>query len=1085
MKQTRVFNFTVKTLLGILILSGVYFLITPKTVSAYTVTPVAGAGGFVITEGSQQGSSPSYVSPGGTMTFQFVNNDGYGYSLVTGCGATYKGYNGYWDTEPIYSDCTISGTFVSGVITASDCTIAEGASSCNTNLVWNVTNPWGTSSVVTSTNITVATGNSSGGTPYPIALGANLFYLNMTAISGYLELNSQVTVYARCTYGTSWSNGACRVDPTASCSATSVAYGGNPGITFSSTNANLCYIYNNWANLGIFNSGTGTYYPGPQTSVGANQAEVLCYNPARSASSGWNYCSYTVDPPPINGDWSAWSAINPACGYSGTQTRSCTNPTPAYGGADCSGLDGGNSTLAYTNAACTCSAPTTQNVNVACDVNGYGYGATSGQVTRSQTKSAYPDCTFPTPANSSNSTYVSDNCVYPTLVNCAGSWNNNATCSLSCGGGVYQQTYTISQNAANGGTACPYANGATQWGGTSCNTQPCPPSTPTNFSASPSSCNNNWLNLSWSPSSGATSYQVYRNGSLIYNNSSTNFSDTGLSLGTNYSYTLTASNSGGTSGSTGTSGTVTIACVIPVNGSCSATHYNCSAGTAGSQTDNATTWDWWCNGSGGGSNSQCSENKTVSVSANTPYTKNSSASISFIYSPSTNVPSTATACRLLDNAYSALTTYQSSSPIVTTVPSGVGTYAYYVQCRNSTYTAVTATSNQVMVNVTSVPTLTSPTSSSILTTSATLGTTITANGGSAITSRGTCYGTTPTPTTNCLAEGGTAVSAFTQPRTGLTPYTTYYYRGYAVSSVGTGYSADGTFTTTSLSSTINISSNQTATWCINPGNVCGSGTSGSYTVNPNGGQSYTIIGGDLSPNYTGPTYYNDVTNSPNPFSLFGNDTANVTLSYSPAFSFSLTNTPPLAVIKGVSDTYGQAIVTVTKTGGVNQVVNLAVTGAPAGISAQPASCSSYPCNSTILLTISSGTAAGPYTITVTGTSAGVASQQTGFTLQVNAPSNIIATCTASPNPALVGQTVNWQIQNILGGNGSYISSYTWDGLGIPNRPVNTANSTLNVVYSTAGAKVVTALITDTIGNTGSCTTSVPLKVNVKPNFKEQ
>ena len=59
-------------------------------------------------------------------------------------------------------------------------------------------------------------------------------------------------------------------------------------------------------------------------------------------------------------------------------------------------------------------------------------------------------------------------------VNCVGSWNDNSACSLACGSGVKQQTYTITTPAANGGLSCPSANGATRWGGTSCNTGNCP-----------------------------------------------------------------------------------------------------------------------------------------------------------------------------------------------------------------------------------------------------------------------------------------------------------------------------------------------------------------------------------------------------------------------------------------------------------------------------------------------------------------------------------------------------------------------------------------------------------------------------------
>jgi len=43
-----------------------------------------------------------------------------------------------------------------------------------------------------------------------------------------------------------------------------------------------------------------------------------------------NYINYL---PAVNGNWSAWSTCSAAC----TQTRTCTNPAPVNGGADCSG----------------------------------------------------------------------------------------------------------------------------------------------------------------------------------------------------------------------------------------------------------------------------------------------------------------------------------------------------------------------------------------------------------------------------------------------------------------------------------------------------------------------------------------------------------------------------------------------------------------------------------------------------------------------------------------------------------------------------------------------------------------------------
>jgi hypothetical protein len=110
---------------------------------------------------------------------------------------------------------------------------------------------------------------------------------------------------------------------------------------------------------------------------------------------------------------------------------------------------------------------------------------------------------------------------------------------------------------------------------------------------------------------------------------------------------------------------------------------------------------------------------------------------------------------------------------------------------------------------TTEPSLNSPTVASITTTSATLGATVTSDGGDAITSRGTVWGTATNPTGNVLAEGGTTVSAFTHGRSGFTANTLYYYRGYAINSIGTGYSANGTFTT--LHNAPNVGSGSGAT----------------------------------------------------------------------------------------------------------------------------------------------------------------------------------------------------------------------------------------------------------------------------------
>lgn len=97
-----------------------------------------------------------------------------------------------------------------------------------------------------------------------------------------------------------------------------------------------------------------------------------------------------------------------------------------------------------------------------------------------------------------------------------------------------------------------------------------------------------------------------------------------------------------------------------------------------------------------------------------------------------------------------------------------------------------------------VPSVSSPTSASVTATTAVLGGTITTDGGDAITERGIYWSTN-----NGFADGagtkvpgdGTSTGVFTVNVSGLDYSTPYYYKAYATNGEGTGYSAQGTFTT--------------------------------------------------------------------------------------------------------------------------------------------------------------------------------------------------------------------------------------------------------------------------------------------------
>jgi len=103
----------------------------------------------------------------------------------------------------------------------------------------------------------------------------------------------------------------------------------------------------------------------------------------------------------------------------------------------------------------------------------------------------------------------------------------------------------------------------------------------------------------------------------------------------------------------------------------------------------------------------------------------------------------------------------------------------------------------------SVPVLTTASVSAITQTTAQSGGTVTSDGGAAVTARGICWSTNPTPTiAESTTTDGSGTGSFTSSLAGLTANTPYYVRAYAINSAGTGYGAEQSFTTTASSSTV-------------------------------------------------------------------------------------------------------------------------------------------------------------------------------------------------------------------------------------------------------------------------------------------
>ncbi len=151
--------------------------------------------------------------------------------------------------------------------------------------------------------------------------------------------------------------------------------------------------------------------------------------------------------------------------------------------------------------------------------------------------------------------------------------------------------------------------------------------------------------------------------------------------------------------------------------------------------------------------------------------------------------------------------------------------SYYYRVRAVNAGGTSTSSNIITVKVPVPPTVDKPTVSSITTGGATLGATIESNGGLTVTASGVAYGTSANPVVSTgQATSPTVTSgAFTVNLAGLASNMVYHYRGYATNSVGTGYTADATFTTisgapTATAATALSASGFTANWVAPSGN---------------------------------------------------------------------------------------------------------------------------------------------------------------------------------------------------------------------------------------------------------------------------
>jgi len=172
-------------------------------------------------------------------------------------------------------------------------------------------------------------------------------------------------------------------------------------------------------------------------------------------------------------------------------------------------------------------------------------------------------------------------------------------------------------------------------------------------------------------------------------------------------------------------------------------------------------------------------------------------------------------------------------------------------------------------NQLSSPTVTTKTPSSITTNTAVSGGNVTSNGGSIVTSRGICYSKFPNPTTtDSIVECFSGTGLFNANLTGLTPYTRYYIRAFAINNIGVSYGNEVSFISATIPTiTTNNVSNITVATANSGGNVTF-----------NGGDTVTQKGicYGMSPNPN--ILLNDVINSGSGIGLFTINLTNLTAS---------------------------------------------------------------------------------------------------------------------------------------------------------------------------------------------------------------
>ncbi|OWF44660.1 Hemicentin-1 [Mizuhopecten yessoensis] len=308
---------------------------------------------------------------------------------------------------------------------------------------------------------------------------------------------------------------------------------GSATSTASCTPTIYCPVHGGWGSWGSYGSCSVTCASGTKTKTRPCNNPTPAHNGDYCSGSGSQTTSCTLSSCPIDGGWGAygsWGSCSKSCGTgSRSKTRQCNNPAPANNGADCSGsttstdscnthacpIDGGWSSwgsygscsvtcaggVKYRERTCTNPSPqyggascgnddtssATCNTHhcpidgvwgswgsfTSCSLTCKDYG-TSQTGTKSRTRS----CDSPTPqyngAYCPNSDTDVDTCTTSTYCPIHGgwsAWSSWNTCSVTCASGIQHRTRTCTNPPAQyGGLTCGGSANDSQV----CTLSPCP-----------------------------------------------------------------------------------------------------------------------------------------------------------------------------------------------------------------------------------------------------------------------------------------------------------------------------------------------------------------------------------------------------------------------------------------------------------------------------------------------------------------------------------------------------------------------------------------------------------------------------------